>query len=146
MQRLATLLGGALIALGATLSVASPSPASVPAPEASSYSYQFSGPYLDTSLGRKYEYVTLFQDGDVAANVYFSSSLATNHLGQHTKRVSVYTDAGVNVHVRVDAGSSVVDYHAPTGGSFTRTFYYPVRKYRVTLNSWATGWFAPPIA
>src|SRR5262245_30461645 len=144
MKRLATFLGGALIALGATLSVASSASASVPAPEADSYSYQFSGPFLDTSLGRKYEYVTVFRDGDVAGNVYFSSSLSTNHLGQHTKRVQVYTGAGVDVHVRVDSGSSVVDYHAP--GGFTRIFYYPVRKYRVTLDGWATGWFAPPIS
>jgi hypothetical protein len=144
MKRLATLLGGALLALGASVSLAGTASASVPAPEAKSYSYQFSGPFLDTSLGRKYEYVTVFGDGDVAGNVYFSSSLATNHLGQHTKRVQVYTDAGVDIHVRVDSGSSVVDYHAP--GGFTRTFYYPVRKYRVTLDNWATGWFAPAIS
>jgi hypothetical protein len=145
MNKLAALTSGALIALAATLSVATPASASIPGPEGHSYSYQFSGPTAD-GYG-KWDLVQLYRDNAFAGNAYFSVDYATNHLGQHRKGITIQNRPGISIHIRVDAGSSVVDYHANTAGAtFTRTFYYSVRKFRVTLDGYATPWFAPPLS
>ena len=147
MTRLAALITGAIIALAVTLSAAGLASATPPPEPGYSYTlrYEITGPFY---LGY---YRDAFLDvqrpgGAYAGHVAFSATYATNHLGQRRRFLEIDNDPGANVHVRVDSGSSVVDYHATTaGGLFKHVFYYGVRKWRVTLDDWASPWFAPPL-
>jgi hypothetical protein len=147
MKRILPLVTGALIVLGAMLGAASSASATVP-PEHSSYSAVVTslvdGPFWDGY--HRLVQVNVHRDGDSVGEVTFDASYATNHLGQHRQFLEIDDEPGADVHVRVDTGSSVLDWHVTTSrGIFQHTFYYPVRKFRVTLDSWGSGWFAPPI-
>lgn len=141
MKKILPLITSALIALGATLSVVSPASASVP-PE-HTYSElltQGSNPIY----GYGYDSIDVSRDHALAGNALFEVYSVTNHLGQHEKIITITNRPGMNIHVRVDSGSSIVDYHTTTGATHTWWFYYPVRKFAVTLDGWEPGWFAPP--
>lgn len=147
MKRILPLVTGALIALGAMLGAVNRASATVP-PEHSNYSAvstaQVDGPFWDGY--HRIVQVNVYRDGAWAGEVSFNAAYATNHLGQHRQFLEIDDNPGFDVHVRVDAGSSVLDWHVTTArGIFQHTFYYSVRKFRVTLDGWASGWFAPPI-
>jgi len=147
MTRLAALITGAMIALAVTL--IAPGLASATPPPEPGYSYtiryEIAGPF---SIGYVREaFVDVYRPGGAyAGQVFFDATYETNHLGQRRRFLEIDNDPGANIHVRVDSGSSVVDYHATSaGGLFKHVFYYGVRKWRVTLDDWASPWFAPPL-
>lgn len=147
MTRLAALITGAIIALAVTLSAPGLASATPPPEPGYSYTirYEIAGPF---SIGYVREaFLDVYRPGGVqGGHVFFDAAYPTNHLGQHRKFLEIENDPGVNIHVRVDAGSSVIDYHAPTaGGLYQHVFYYPARKWRVTLDDWGSPWFAPPL-
>ena len=144
MRRLATLISGALIALGATVGVPTLASASFPPDGNTSYQSQ-----RWTTNGVHDVLVTLHRSGetDEVGDVFIQVLPEINHLGQHEKKLFITnTDPGANIHLQVQAGGgNVVDYHATTAGTeFKRFVYYTISKFRLTLGSYATPWFGQP--
>jgi len=143
MKRITPLITGGLISLGAMLGAVSPASASVPPPEQHTYRVD-SSTYLTST--RTVVEDDVYRDETFVGDVLFLADDAANHLGQHRQVVSIRQAPGVDIHVRLDVGSRVLDFHASAAGhGFDHTFYYPVRKFRVTPNTWGPGWGRPPI-
>src|SRR5262245_2376006 len=112
MTRLAVLITGAIIALAVTLSAAGLASATPPPEPGYSYtiSYETAGPFAIGYLREAFVGVRR-PGGAYAGHVFFDATYTTNHLGQRRRFLEIDNEAGADVHVRVDAGSSVVDYH-----------------------------------
>lgn len=150
MRRIRPLVTGALIALGAMLTAVSATSASIPPEGQGSYTWQDYSAWgaRGSGVGLTYS-VVAYRAGVKVGGAGVQILTRTDSRGRHRKVIGIANWANrypVDIHLRVDSGSSVVDYHTTpstvnTNATWTRHISYSIRKIRLTLDGQPSPWY-----